>query len=76
MKCPFKTPAKYEMKITTTEYIVIDAEKKVIAKCSYEDDALFIQNIINGHKKLVEACKEGLAECQRSMHLKNTDLVG
>lgn len=53
MKPPFKTPAKYEMKITNTDYVVIDAERKVIAKCNYEDDALFIQQIINSHKKLV-----------------------
>lgn len=51
MECPFKTPAKYEMKITNTEYIVVDAERKVIAKCNYEDDALFIQNVINCHEK-------------------------
>lgn len=52
MDCPFKTPAKYELKITSTEYIVVDAERKVIAKCSYENDALFIQKAINSHEKL------------------------
>lgn len=52
MECPFKIPAKYEMKITTTEYVVIDAERKVIAKCNYKDDALYIQQVINSHEKL------------------------
>jgi hypothetical protein len=52
MKCPFKTLAKYEMKITNTEYVVVDAERKVIAKCNYEDDALYIQEVINSHAKI------------------------
>lgn len=73
MKCPFKLPIKYEMKITTTEYVVIDAERKVIAKCNYEDDALFLQNAVNCHEKLVDAlrvspnnfpAKIGMCECK------------
>lgn len=54
MECPFKLPAKYEMKITNTEYIVVDAERKVIAKCNYEDDALYIQQVLNIHSNLVD----------------------
>ena len=68
MECPFKTPAKYEMKITNTEYIIVDAERKVIAKCNYEDDALFIQEVINSHEKLVEALQKIVDDHPAGLH--------
>lgn len=46
------------MKITSTEYIVVDAEQKVIAKCNDEDDALYIQQTINNHEKLKNVKRE------------------
>ena len=66
MECPFKTPAKYEMKITNTEYVIVDAERKVIARCGYEDDALFIQNAINSHEKFKEKIQTIISRLERN----------
>ena len=53
-ECPFNLPAECEKGAPKIRYFVLSADRKLIATCEYEDDALFIQNAVNCHEKLMD----------------------